>query len=95
MIGETIISRSNGTHLPFGCCVIHQFRDGAKLLSSLAPIPGIVDVRMGQSDHTELAYTLPLVSASSPSSNTKSLTIRVKQNIFVEEKIVGFLRPGH
>src|SRR5437667_4438935 len=53
MIGETIIAGSNGTHLPFGFCVIQEFRDGAKLLSSLAPILGIVDVRMDQSNHAK------------------------------------------
>jgi hypothetical protein len=26
MIGETIIARSNGAHLPFGVCVIQELR---------------------------------------------------------------------
>jgi len=60
-MGETIIARSNGAHLPFGLCVIQEFRDGAKLLGSLAPILWIVNVRMGQSDHAKPAYVLQLL----------------------------------
>src|SRR5437879_6090782 len=58
MIGETIIACSNGAHLPFGFCVIQEFRDGAKLLSSLVPILGIVDERMGQGIHAKCLYPL-------------------------------------
>lgn len=58
MVGETIIARSNGAHLPFGFCVIQKFRDGAKLLSLLVPILGIVDERMGLKVITPNAYTL-------------------------------------
>src|SRR5882724_4012499 len=69
MIGETIIAGSNGTHLPFGFRVIQEFRDRAKLLSSLAPILGIVDVRMGQSDHAKLPISVRLL----PTTSTISL----------------------
>jgi hypothetical protein len=61
MISETIVACSNCTQLLLGFCVIQEFRHRAKLLSSFAPILEIVDVRMGQSNHAKLTYTLQLL----------------------------------